>query len=111
MDCRSDAGGPSIPDIAGASEADGVIFESLPLDEEDVAARILDRAAEFVGDVAACAGEDGDGAAEVCLKCWFLAGDDVEGGDFEDHILHTSAGHFDDAVKLCREHEDQIQTA
>lgn len=70
----------------GGAEADSVIFERLPMDEQDVSVGVLETAAEFVGDVTVHAGEDWDRAAEVCFKCAFLAGHDVEDGDFENHF-------------------------
>jgi hypothetical protein len=53
------------------AEADGMVFERLPMDEQDISVGVLETAAEFVGDVTMHAGEDWDRPAEVCFKCGF----------------------------------------
>ena len=62
-----------------AAKADGVVFEGLPLHEQEVAAAVFEAAAEFVGDIARRVGEDGRCSAECGLEAGFLISDDVEG--------------------------------
>ena len=66
-------------------EALGVVFEGVPLDQQEIARGTLQAVLEAHGPASLGRGDDRAGGAERRLEAFLLTGDHVEDRVFEDH--------------------------
>jgi len=66
----------------GLSETDGMVFEAIPMDEQDVSIRIFDTSLKLVAHEAGHGRDDRLGLSKGRFKLIGFAGANVEDGDF-----------------------------